>query len=653
MASLSRKSLALIGLAVVLGIVSGWLFSRLANLPHVEDLETYHPSEVSRIFADDGTLLDELFIERRDVVPFDQIPPQLKEAVIAVEDSRFYTHHGIDFRGIGRALLKNIQAGGFVQGGSTISQQLSKVLFFTPEKTLTRKIKEAILTIQIEKRYTKDQILDLYLNQIYLGNGCYGVQTASKRYLGKKVSDITLAEAALLAALPKSPARYSPVSHPEEAMARRNHVLDRMGTEGFISEEAMAEAKAEPLPTHATEEMGERAPYFVQMIIQDLESRLGKETLYQGGLAIHTTLNTSAQQLAQNAVREGLDRISARSPQKESSHLQGALIALDPSNGHIKAMVGGYDFSVSQFNRAVQAKRQPGSAFKPVIYAAALEKGFNASDVLLDTPMVYTDPRSRKKWRPQNFSHEFSGTVTLRRALEKSLNVPTVRLLQDLGIEYSIDLARRLGIRSRLNPYLSLALGTSEVSLLELSAAYGAFAAQGVYSKPIGITRVYDRNGRLLERHEPEQQIALDEESAYLITYLLQGVVQSGTGQVALALERPVAAKTGTTDDYSDAWFVGYTPELVAGAWVGYDDRLPIGPGETGARAAGPIWLSFMQGTLKHKAPAYFPVPSSLVFRRVDAVTGEPASPTTMEVIDEAFRKDRLNHLGTRRQAPR
>ncbi len=630
----------LFGLALLLGIGSGWVISHIGNLPHVEDLETYHPSEVSRILADDQTLLDELYIERRDVVPFDQIPPHLKEAIIAVEDARFYSHHGIDFRGISRAMIKNVRAGRFAQGGSTISQQLSKVLFFTPEKTLTRKVKEAILTLQIEKRYTKDQILDLYLNQIYLGTGCYGVQTAAKRFLGKDVSQVTLAEAALLAALPKSPARYSPLDHPEAAMERRNHVLDRMGEEGYISDEERVEAQKAPLTQATYKAMGERAPYFIQMVIQELEGRLGKDILYKGGLTIHTTLDPKAQERAQAAVRSGVERILARHEGGEPTRLQAALVAIDPGSGEIKAMVGGTDFAVSQFNRAVQAKRQPGSAFKPFIYAAALERGFSGADQIQDTPMTYTDPKSGKQWRPQNFSHEFSGSVTLRRALEQSLNVPTVRLLQEVGIKQSIEFTRRLGIESRLNPYLSLALGTSEVSLLELTAAYGVFAARGIYASPISITRIYDRNGRLIEEHEAKQRVALDEETAFLITYLLQGVVQSGTGKLAQRLARPVAAKTGTTDDYSDAWFVAYTPELVTGVWVGYDERRTIGRGETGARAAGPIWLEFMEGTLKHKAPSFFPVPPSLVFRRIDARTGEPATAETTEVIEEAFRKN-------------
>lgn len=624
---------------ILAGVTAGLFVSRFTQLPEVERLEEYHPSEVSRIYSDDGTLIDEVFIERREVVPFDQIPEHVKKAIIAVEDSRFYSHHGIDFRGIARATIKNISAGRVVQGGSTITQQLSKVLFFSPEKTLIRKIKEAIVTLQIEKRYTKDQILGLYLNQIYLGTGCYGIGTAAKRYFGKQASDITLSEGALLAALPKSPGRYSPLSNPDVALKRRNHVLERMLREGFIGQEIADQAKAVPILTDAYEPLSKTAPYFVQEVVLNLEARLGKNTLYNGGLSIHTTLNLAMQKSAQKSLKQGLSAIMERHPRLPLSQLQGALVALDPGNGQIKAWVGGYDFSMSQFNRVVQAKRQPGSSFKPVLYAAALERGYSPSDILMDTPITFADPNTGTTWEPQNFGRTFSGPVTVRHALENSMNVPTVRLLQEVGIQNCLTMAKRLGIREPLKPYLSLSLGTSEVTLLELTAAYATFAAQGIYSDPILITRVYDRNGRILEEHKPNQRIALEEAIAFQMTYLLEGVVQSGTGRIARSLNRPLAAKTGTTDDYSDAWFIGFSPELAAGVWVGYDDRIPIGPGETGGRAAGPIWVSFMDQVLKNKAPSYFPVPRDIVFKKIDAHTGEPATPETVEVIEEAFLK--------------
>jgi penicillin-binding protein 1A len=345
------------------------------------------------------------------------------------------------------------------------------------------------------------------------------------------------------------------------------------------------------------------------------------------------------QRIAQASLKRGLEMVMDRSPAEPEAQLQGALVALDPHNGQVKAMVGGYDFATSQFNRAVQAKRQPGSSFKPILYAAALEKGYKPSDILMDIPMTYTDPHTGESWAPQNFNREFSGPVTLRRALEKSLNVPTVRLLQEVGIPECSSMAKRLGIREPLRPYLSLALGASEVSLLELASVYATFASNGIYSRPMLITRVYDRNGRILEDHLPDQKVVLNEGTAFQTTYLLQGVVQSGTGRIARTLVRPLAAKTGTTDGYSDAWFIGYSPELTAGVWVGYDDRASIGTGETGARAAGPIWVSFMEETLKNKAPSYFPVPSEIVFKKIDASTGEPANSATVEVVEEAFIK--------------
>jgi len=634
-----RTYLFLLGGILLLGIVTGGLFSRLARLPDVTQLENFQPSQASRILADDGTVIEELFLEKREVVPFDQIPESLRQAVIAVEDSRFYLHHGIDFRGVARALIRDITAGRVVQGGSTISQQLSKVLFFSTERTLLRKIKEAILTLQIERRYTKDQILNLYLNQIYLGSGCYGVQTAAKKYLGKEVSKISLAEAALLAGLPKSPERYSPQAHPETARKRRDLVLDRMAVEGYISHQEAEQAQAEPLPDRRNRNYSNRAPYFVASVVRKVAERFGRKKLYEGGLTVHTTLNARIQKAAQEALQEGLEKIEARRKAPSDAPLQGAVIVLNPHTGAVEAMVGGRSYAVSQFNRAVQAKRQPGSAFKPVVFAAALASGHQPSDLLLDLPIRYTDPDTGKSWAPQNFEHLFHGPVTLRYALEQSLNVPTVRLLQEVGITPIITLAEKLGIGSHLAPYLSLALGTSEVSLMELTAAYAALDAEGIYSRPYFMNRIYDSEGQLLEESPPEQRVALDAQTAFLITYLLEGVTQSGTGRTARSLNRPVASKTGTTDDYSDAWFIGYTPELAAGVWVGYDDGQSIGPGETGARAAGPIFVALLKGVLGNHAPSYFPVPKGIIFRKIDAKTGTPATAETEEVIEEAFRE--------------
>ncbi|NOY53771.1 MAG: PBP1A family penicillin-binding protein [Deltaproteobacteria bacterium] len=634
-----RTYFLLLGGILLLGIFTGGLFSRLVRLPDVTQLENFQPSQASRILADDGTVIEELFLEKREVVPFARIPEFLRQAVIAVEDSRFYFHHGIDFRGVARALIRDIAAGRIIEGGSTITQQLSKVLFFSSKRTLIRKIKEAILTLQIEQHYTKDQILNFYLNQIYLGSGCYGVQTASEKYFGKKISKISLAEAALLAGLPKSPERYSPLTHPEAARRRRNLVLERMVVEGYITRKEAEQARAEPIPDRRNGDYGNRAPYFVESVVRKVAERFGRKELYEGGLTLHTTLNVRIQKIAQKALQEGLNKIEARRTPPAIEPLQGAVIVLNPRTGAIEAMVGGRSYAVSQFNRAVQAKRQPGSAFKPLIFAAALRSGHKLSDLLMDLPITCTDADTGKSWTPQNFEHVFHGPVTLRYALERSLNVPTVRLLREIGFTPVINLAHKLGIESPLKPYLSLALGTSEVSLMELTSAYATFAAEGIYSRPHFLTRIYDSEGHLLKEHRPEQSVAVDEQTAFLITYLLEGVTQSGTGRIARSLNRPVAVKTGTTDNYSDAWFIGYTPELAAGIWVGYDDRQSIGPGETGARAAGPIFVALLQGALKNHAPSYFPVPKGIVFRRIDAKTGEPATEKTKEVIEEAFRK--------------
>jgi len=496
------------------------------------------------------------------------VPPLLINALIATEDTRFYSHHGIDPRGIVRAFMRNIRAHKVLEGGSTLTQQLAKVLFLTPERSYTRKLKEMALALRIEQRYTKQEILSLYLNQIYFGSGAYGVESAAQVYFGKSVKELGLSECALLAGLPRSPKYYSPFKTPENARGRRAYVLNRMVAMGIITEAQANDTKKAPLPSQPIVKVGGPAPYFVEYIRQKVEERFGASILYSGGLNIYTSINVDLQKNAEQAVKEGLAKIEARHRKTgASSPLQAALIATEPSTGHILAMVGGRDFSESQFNRVWQALRQPGSAFKPIIFAAALERGFGATDILDDAPLTIKMDR-KKNWSPENFTHTYQGFVTLRKALAQSLNIPTVKLLEKIGVDEAIQYAKRFGIRSPLTHYLSLALGSSDVTLFELTSAYAVFANHGMRLGPVSILMITDSSGRVLYTNDALPTQVIKPETAYLITNLLRGAIEQGTGWKARELGRPAAGKTGTTNDYRDSWFMGYTPNLLAGVWV-------------------------------------------------------------------------------------
>ncbi len=624
--------------AVLIGGTTGFILYSVWDLPEVQALEEYKPSITSRVYSDSNRLLAEFFMENRTPVEFKHVPQTLIQAIIATEDARFYSHRGLDFRGIGRAIYRNVRAGKIVEGGSSLTQQLSKVLFLTPEKSFTRKLKEVALALKIEQRYTKQEILSLYLNQIYFGSGAYGVESAAKIYFGKSAEHLNLPECALLAGLPRSPNRYSPFKDPANAFGRRSYVLNRMASAGVITKSQADEAKKAPLPVHINVAAGGPAPYFVEYIRQKIEGRFGSGMLYSGGLNIYTTIYDELQGQAEAAVRAGLDRLEAKLREKGSDlpPLQAALVAIEPATGHIRAMVGGRDFSESQFNRAWQAERQPGSAFKPIVYASALEQNIGPADMLDDSPVTYRVANS-KKWTPENFTKTYQGRVTLRRALAQSLNVPTVRLLEKAGLEKTIQFAKNLGIKNTLQPYLSLALGSSDLTLLELTSAYSVFANHGIRREPSAILMVTDSAGQTLYASDPAPEQVMKPETAFLITNLLKGVIEHGTGAKARELGRPVAGKTGTTNDYRDAWFIGYTPAVVSGVWVGYDDHRTIGRKMTGSVAALPIWLDFMKKAHKDIEPEAFSAPEGIIFKQIDPRTGLLSTDNCSQSIREAF----------------
>jgi len=637
-------------LVVISILVSGFVGTYLyftVDLPKISSLKDYEPPIVTQVFSSNGQLIGEFFSEHRIVVPLSQIPQTLMNAFIAAEDSRFYGHPGVDFLSVVRAVFKNIEAGALVQGGSTITQQVTRSLLLTPEKSFERKIKEAILAYRIDKSLTKDQILHIYLNQIYLGNGAYGVETAAQAYFGKHVQELNLAECALLAGLPRAPSRYSPIKHPHRAKARQLYALNRMIAEGYISVRDAEQAFQMPLNIKPkSQEDMTSAPYFIEYIRQYLEEKYGEDMVYKGGLRVYTTLDTAMQEIAQNVVVSGLLAIEERQKNEESiesadveSPLQGALICIKAKTGHIKAMVGGRDFGISQFNRAIQSKRQPGSAFKPVIYAAAIDKGYTPTTIIIDAPIAYTGVEEEELWKPRNYDEEFQGPTLFRTALIQSRNVVTIKILRDIGIDYVVDYAKNMGINFHLNRDLSLALGTSGVSLLELTSAYAVFANQGVRCEPIFVTMVLDRYGDILEVNRPQTKKVIGEDTAFIMTKLLEGVVREGTGWRVRALSRPAAGKTGTTNDLTDAWFIGYTPSLVTGVWVGFDGMRSLGEHETGSRAASPIWLEFMEKVLKDKSMEDFVLPDGVVFAKIDAKTGLLANSKSVETVLECFKE--------------
>lgn len=610
------------------GATAGAFLALTRDLPQIKSLESYKPSAITRIYSADHKLLKELFVEKRDPVPLSQIPEPLITALITTEDRRFYEHSGLAVKGILRAMVQNIRQGRFAQGASTLTQQLAKTLFLTPRKTLTRKMREAVLALQLERRYTKDELLSLYLNQIYFGSGAYGVSSAARVYFNRPVQDLTLSQCALIAGLPKAPSRYSPLVNPELAVKRRNIVLIQMLVTGAIDEKDYLAAIEEKLPESLPKPEKSKAQYFVDYIVDTLENIFGDSQLYKGGLTVNTTLSYQLQNAAEEAVAEGLNQLESRRLKNrlEEPLPQAALVALNVGSGGIVGMVGGRNAAKASFNRATTAKRQPGSAFKPIIYALALERGFTPTDKILDAPVVFNTASQDQEWQPKNFSETYDGEICLRWALAHSKNIPAVRLLDKLGPSSAIQFAQNLGLRGPLTSDLSLALGTSEVGLLELTAAYEVFANQGRYIAPYGITAVVDAEGQTIWRAKPEQHIAMSRSSAAIITNMLEAVVQEGTGRKAGILPGPLAGKTGTTNEYKDALFVGFSPRIAVGVWVGNDNATPLGPHETGAQAALPIWIEFMKQALTRESRQYFDIPEDVRAIYIHPRTGERVS---------------------------
>jgi len=752
-------SLSILLLCVSIGFVgAGFIYFHFSkDLPDVRKLKNYQPSTITQVFSASNEKIAEFYIEKRIITALEDIPLPLKQATLAVEDSNFYYHFGIDPKAIFRAFITNMKAGQVVEGGSTITQQLTKTMFLSRERTLPRKIKEAILAVRLELVFSKDEILEMYLNQIYYGHGTYGVEAASRTYFGKSVKDLSIAECAMIASLPKAPNNYSPYRNPKRARKRRNHVIRRMGEVSFITQEQVKLAMEEDFHLGEVEKMLNKAPYFVEHIRRILEEKFGSSKLYRAGLKVYTTLDMDMQEIAQRAIKENLlisdkrygyrgplgtvdisqgeiavqkamikqngfaeeegikigstisgtvmsvgdtqawvilgeeggyidiaDMDWARKPNpnldgrwakikypnkalaigdlisvkvlgrrqdgsgwslalEQEPEVEGALISLSPLTGQIKAMIGGYDFYKSQFNRSVQAIRQPGSAFKPIIYAAAINEGYGPASIIIDSPIIFKEKEDAfDKWKPVNFEEKFYGPTSLREALAHSRNVVTVKLMQNIGIKSTIRLARSLGITSNLEENLSIALGSSGMTLYELTAAYSAFANLGNLIKPTAIRNITNRNGEVLFTAAPEITQPLSPGTAHIITSLLQSVVKNGTATKVKALKRPVAGKTGTTNNYVDAWFMGYTPELVTGVWVGKDKDDPLGRNETGSRAAIPIWLQFMQGALVNQPITNFPVPEDIQFLKIKPESGEPANFSDADSNFELFLQEFL-----------
>ncbi len=697
------------------------------TLPPLDRVVNYRAPMTTQIFARDGTLVGEFFDEKRYVVPLDRIPMLVRNAFIAAEDDQFYQHRGVDPAGIARAILHNMSKAQGVQGGSTITQQVVKQILLTPRKSYERKLKEILLAIRLENTLTKDEILYLYLNHIYLGAGAYGVAAAAEVYFGKSVDQLSLAEAALLAGLPQAPSRYSPFRHWPRAKARQRYVLERMAAVGFITPAEAVLASNEPIALRPRQGNFLHAPYYVEHVRRMLERRYGGQSVYQMGLRVYTALDLRLQALAEEALRNGIAALEERqrySPAvrsltaKEQEHflaeqtatlggqalepnkwyeavvvstrngirvrvgpfsgtldtslgprlrvgdvvrvrlrtmpgdnkgelahdfmidadslVQGAGVVMDPTTGDVLALVGGTNFHASQFNRATQARRQPGSAFKPFVYAAAFDERFTPASIIVDAPIAFPD--NNGVWAPQNYENRFFGPTTLREALTFSRNVPTVKLAHQIGLKRLLPFVRSLGIRSPLPANLSIALGAAEVTPLELVAAYSVFANQGVLVEPRFILRLSDQSGQTLEETEPKLRPVLSPETAYIVTDVLQDVIERGTGQRAKGLGRPAAGKTGTTNDMNDAWFVGYTPQLLAGFWVGFDSKRSLGRGETGGRVAAPIWLAFMREALAGAPVVDFPVPGGIRFVAIDPSTGQRVAPTTPGAVLECFR---------------
>ncbi len=599
MSRIIRFALLLFFIPAALGTGFSYSLVNYLELPDVKQLETYKPKSATRLYADDGTLFAELFVEKRIPIPSSEMPKQLRLAFIAIEDVRFYQHVGIDVRGIFRAAYRNVMRQSFSEGASTITQQLARNLFLTPTKSFKRKIEEAILAVNIERTYSKDEILSMYLNLIYLGEGAYGVEAASYTYFHKKTRDLDLQEAATLASLTKSPSRSSPFKNVPKAMERRNLVLRKMFEAGFINKDEYVKAAMAPLALAPFRTYARKNGYFIEYVKQILEEHMSnKEEIYTQGLNVRTSLSLQMTEFANAAVEKGLLSYRERHP-KTSELPEIALVAIEVKTGEVKVLIGGKDFTASPYNRMTQAKRQPGSAFKPIIYLAALEEGLKPDYMLRDAPVSFTNPWTRQVWSPKNYNNEYHGDVPMRRALELSLNAATVRLLEKIGVENVIELAQRLHISSNFEPNLSLALGSTEVMPLELALAYATVARGGVYLPPKAVRSISTvENGDVYSDQPTEPEPVVNPEQVSMLIDMMKGVIKRGTAAKAARMPYYLAGKTGTTNDFRDAWFIGFSPNLLCAVWVGYDKETHLAGRESGATAALPVWIDFMSKAL-------------------------------------------------------
>ncbi len=656
--------------AIILFVVFVYFF--LSDLPSINNLDEYLPSLSTYLYDINGEVITEFSVERRTSVEFSKIPRDLINALIAMEDTDFYSHWGISFKGITRALINLLIHRKIKGGGSTITQQLSKLIFLKPEKTISRKIKEIIIAFEIEHKFSKQEILQMYFNQIYFGVGTYGVSTAARVYFGKNIEDLTLAECALLIGIIPAPEKYSPFNNPYIAKQRRDLVLSRMLEEKFITKDEFNQAKNTPLPQKRSILYPSRAPYFSEFIRQELEPKYGVERFWKGGLRVYTSLDLKMQLKAEEIFEKNLAEFESKNSvsvenSQSTGTLQGAFLAIDSRTGAIRIMIGGRNYQQSQFNRAVQAKRQAGSTFKPFVWYAALSNGFTPQTRVYDRPMVFfSDSKMQwqviedatdqavineivepfagdpnfKIWIPSNFDGKYLGEISLRKALEKSRNLASVYLINKIGINEVIDVAKRAGIKSKLDPVPSLALGTSLVSLMEMVYAFNTFSNEGIYVEPLYILRVTDASGSLLEENLPKEREALNPQVSYLLLNIMKGVVQRGTGRVVSEIKRPIAGKTGTSQDSKDMWFIGMTPDIVAGGWMGYDDfsRIPSSDW-TGGSTVAKWWTEIMKEVLKDYPVKDFDVPDNIIFVKVDDETGKLAGPRCKEKILESFIK--------------
>lgn len=647
-----------LALVCILGIGTAAIswFSR--DLPSMERLEMIEPALKTRILARDSSVIKEFYEENRIFLPLDQIPVPVQRTFLAVEDRRFYQHSGIDLQRLFVTVWRDLTHWSRAQGASTITQQISTDLFLNKkEQTFPRKIREALLAFKIERTYSKDEILEMYLNQIYFGEGTYGVEAASRRFFGKSVKDIGLNQAALLAGLPKNPGGYNPFTNPERAANRVNLVLNAMEEFHVITRAQRDSLRQRSLDlVKSTSESQDFGGYFCEYIRQILEAKYGSRSIYRDGYTVYTTIDANLQHAAERNLEAHdqeleksrgykLTRASylealARGKKANPDYLQSALVAIDPRSGHILALVGGRNYRETQYNRAMQAPRQPGSSFKPFLYLAAIENGYNASDILIDTPLVVELPNG-DVWKPRNYDEKFHGAVSLREALARSINIPSIKLIQAIGPPTVINVAKRMGIKSPLQNVLSLALGTNEVTLLELTFAYGVLAAEGMRAEPMAITRIEDRNGNVLEEFREYHEEVLQPDVAYLMTDMLTSVIDevkgTGEGVRQLGLDIPVAGKTGTTDDYTDGWFVGYSPELVIGVWTGFDERKSMGQRMTGAVVALPIWVETMKAAYPTNRGPEFKRPPNIVEELICQASGLLSTPYCPKVVREIF----------------